>query len=124
MIGEGKITKEELLMSFMGTFYDINQTDTLNTPFTRGKTKGIENSDKHICPFSIPLVNRLIRLYSNPGELVLDPFGGLGTTSKVAVELGRKTISLELKAEYFLKSCEIMEHTVKGLNAPKNLKLF
>jgi DNA modification methylase len=92
---------------------DINQGDTLNTPYSRGRTKEMEDADKHVCPFSIPLVNRLIRLYSNPGDTVLDPFAGIGTVLMVAIELGRKALGMELKPEYFLQAVEICQNAVE-----------
>lgn len=121
MQASGKMTRKELLMHFMGAFYDISQSDTLNTPYTRGKTKEMEDSDKHVCPFSLPLVNRCIRLYSNPGEIVADTFGGVGSTVKEAIELDRYAISIELKAEYFLQMCKIAE---AAANAPRQGRLL
>jgi DNA modification methylase len=111
----GQMTREEIVMQFMGTFYDISQTDTLNTPYTRGVTKELEDADKHVCPFSLPLVNRLIRLYSNPGEIILDPFGGVGSVAKEAIELRRFPILIELKAEYFLQSVKVAEQATETL---------
>ena len=119
--GSGQMTRKELLQSFMGTFYDISQSDTLNTPYTRGRTKELEDADKHVCPFSLPLVNRLIRLYSNPGEVVYDPFIGVGSVAKEAIELNRFVIGMELKAEYFLQAVRIAQAAV---NAPRQLSLI
>ena len=121
LISSGRLTRREIVMSFMGAFYDISQSDTLNTPYTRGKTKEIEDSDKHVCPFSLPLVDRLIRLYSKPGETVMDTFGGVGSVLKKGIKLGRFVISIELKGEYFLQSCKVAEEAV---SAPRQSKMF
>jgi DNA modification methylase len=121
MIQNGEMTKKEVIMSFMGILYDIDQTQTLNTPYTRGRTKDMENADKHVCPFSIPLVNRLIRMYSNPGDVVLDPFAGVGTVPMVALELGRKAIGKELKPEYFLQAVDICQQVIRQ---PEQMTLF
>jgi DNA modification methylase len=96
-----------------GAFLDIDQTNTLNTPYTRGRTKELEDADKHVCPFSLPLVNRLIRLYSNPGDVVLDPFCGVGSVLQEGIRLNRFVIGMELKREYFLQSVKIAEKTAK-----------
>lgn len=97
----------------MGAWTTIDGSDTLNTPYNRGKTKEEENADKHVCPFARPIPSRCIRLWSNPGETVLDPFGGIGTTGEQALLHNRKAILLELKAEYFLQACQILEKTAK-----------
>lgn len=55
----------------------------------------------HICPLPFDICKRVITRFSNPGDLVLDPFGGLGTVGKVAIEEGRHAYLIELKAEYF-----------------------
>jgi DNA modification methylase len=111
----------EALQLLSGSFLDIDQTNTLNTPYTRGRTKEIEDSDKHVCPFSLPLVNRLIRLYSNPGETVMDPFAGVGSVLHEGIGLDRYVIGIELKAEYFLQACQIAQRAAK---AAKQLSLF
>ncbi|MHA1962441.1 MAG: DNA methyltransferase [Candidatus Thorarchaeota archaeon] len=108
-----EVSLNEALQVLAGAFVDINQGDTLNTPYSRGRTKEMEDADKHVCPFSIPLVDRLIRLYSNPGDTVLDPFTGIGTVLMVAIELGRKALGMELKPEYFLQAVEICQNAVE-----------
>jgi hypothetical protein len=74
---------------------DVNRMRTLNT------TQSQRRQQLHICPFSIDVVDRLINRYSNPGDLVLDPFGGLGTVALEAVKAGRKGYSIELNNDYF-----------------------
>lgn len=73
---------------------DITRMQTLNTEQAR---KGAE---LHLCPLQFSIVERLIERYSNPGELVIDTFGGLGTVAKTAVEMGRRGYSMELSASY------------------------
>lgn len=110
-----EVTFNEAMQLMSGAFFDIDQTATLNTPYTRGVTKEIEDADKHVCPFSLPLVNRLIRLWSNPGDTVLDPFGGVGSVLHEGIKLDRFVISMELKAEYFLQSVEIADRAANEL---------
>lgn len=55
----------------------------------------------HICPLQLDIVERIINRYSNPGDRVLDPFGGIMTVPKVAVDMGRYGIGIELNPDYF-----------------------
>ncbi len=74
---------------------DIQRTDTLNTKQTNSK------KEKHICPLQLPIIERLINRFSNKGDVVLDPFGGLFSTPYKAIEMKRKAISIELNSEYY-----------------------
>lgn len=73
---------------------DTQQTDVLNGRF---KSQGDE---RHICPMPLDLIERCLTLYSNPGDLVLDPFNGIGSTGYKALKMGRKYLGIELKPEY------------------------
>jgi DNA modification methylase len=75
---------------------DIDQSDVL--PCRAAKD---EDDQKHLCPLQREVVRRCIRLYSRPGDLVLTPFGGIGTELVVALEEGRRAIGCELKPSYF-----------------------
>lgn len=55
----------------------------------------------HLCPLQLDIVERLVDRYSNPGEIVLDPFGGLMTVPLVALKKDRKGIGIELNPDYF-----------------------
>ena len=74
---------------------DINRMKTLNT------TQSHRQQVLHVCPLQIDIVERIINRYSNPGELVLDPFGGLMTVPLMAIKLGRKGYGIELNPDYF-----------------------
>lgn len=74
---------------------DIVRMRTLNAEQKR------RNLQLHVCPLQIDLVERLINRYTNPGELVYDPFGGIGTVPLQAVKLGRKGGMTELNTDYF-----------------------
>lgn len=74
---------------------DVNRMNTLNTKQVAAK------NEKHICPLQFDIIERLINRYTMPGETVMDPFGGLFSTSYKALEMGRKSISIELNKEYF-----------------------
>ncbi len=85
---------------------DILYMRTLNSEQSKKK---LEN---HICPLPFDIVERTIRLYSNEGDLVLDPFAGLFTVPVIAMKLGRVAYGIELNPEYFkagLKYCEMTQ---------------
>lgn len=74
---------------------DINRMRTLNTTQSRRKMQ------MHVCPLQLDIVERIINRYSNPGETVFDPFGGLMTVPYMAVKMGRYGIGCELSEDYF-----------------------
>ena len=77
-------------------WYDIDYSRTLNY------RSGRQNEDeKHICPLQLDTIERIILLYSNKGETVLSPFGGIGSEGYQALKTGRKSISIELKQSYY-----------------------
>ena len=55
----------------------------------------------HVCPLQLDIVERIIERYSNPGDVVLDPFGGLMTVPEVAVKMDRFGVGIELNPGYF-----------------------
>lgn len=59
------------------------------------------NDEKHICPLQLDTIERVLHLYSNEGETVFSPFGGIGSEGCQAIKMGRKSISIELKESYF-----------------------
>jgi len=74
----------------------IRETNTLNERVAR------EDADeRHLCPLQLDFISRCVRLYSNPGELVLSPFAGIGSELYVALMLGRRATGIELKASYW-----------------------
>lgn len=75
---------------------DIRQTRTL--PYRAGRE---EEDEKHIAPFQLDVVERCLELWSAKGDIVCDPFCGIGTTVYCAVKGGRKAISIELKESYY-----------------------
>lgn len=74
---------------------DINRMRTLNTEQNRRRLK------MHVCPLQLDIVERIINRYSNEGDTVLDPFGGLMTVPMTAVKMGRRGYGIELNADYF-----------------------
>ena len=74
---------------------DINRMRTLNT------SQSQRRAQMHVCPLQLDIVERLIRRYSNEGDLVFDPFAGLFTVPKVALDMGRRGMGTELNVDYF-----------------------
>lgn len=75
---------------------DIDYSDTLNKmPARDGR------DEKHICPLQLPTIKRAVSLWSNPGDIVLTPFLGIGSEVYQSILLGRKGIGFELKESYF-----------------------
>lgn len=75
---------------------DINPSDTLQYRSARE-----HDDERHICPLQLEVIRRGIMLWTNPGDIVLSPFMGIGSEGYVAVEMGRKFIGAELKASYY-----------------------
>ena len=76
---------------------DMNQGDTLK----KKKKARDERDEKHICPLQLPVIERLVHLYTNKGDTVLTPFMGIGSEVYQSVKMGRKGIGFELKKSYF-----------------------
>jgi hypothetical protein len=111
-VGEALQAKGALPATFMSlmpgswapdVWHDVNRMLTLN-----GEQKR-RNVQMHVCPLQFDIVDRLIERYTNPGDLVFDPFGGLGTVPLRALKLGRKGRSSELNTGYFLDSVKYLE---------------
>lgn len=75
---------------------DINPSDTLQARSCRD-----EKDEKHICPLQLTVIRRGINLWTNPGDVVLTPFMGIGSEAVVALEQGRKAIGIELKPSWY-----------------------
>jgi len=85
----------------------VNQARVLNGRLARG-----DQDERHICPLQLDVIERCLKLYSNPGDLVVDPCNGIGATGYQAIKMDRRYIGIELKPEYarqaakFLKEAE------------------
>ena len=75
---------------------DINPSDTLQKESARD-----EKDERHIAPLQLEVIRRCVRLWSNPGDLVLSPFAGIGSEGVVALQEGRKFVGIELKESYY-----------------------
>lgn len=93
---KGDVSRNDWIQWAECTWDDIRETDTLNAAEGRG-----EEDTRHICPLQLPVVRRLVKLYTNPGEIVFSPFAGIGSEGVEAVLLGRRFYGVELKDEYY-----------------------
>lgn len=91
---------------------DINRMRTLNTNQARRKLQ------KHVCPLQIDIVERIINRYSNEGDLVLDPFGGLMTVPVTAVKMKRKGYGIELNSDCFRDGVGYLKDAEDELETP------
>ena len=75
---------------------DINQTRTLQYTTARD-----DRDEKHICPLQLDTIERLVHLYSNPGDIVFTPFMGIGSEVFQSLQMNRRGLGFELKPSYF-----------------------
>jgi DNA modification methylase len=92
---EGQVSRNQWIDWAEAAWMDIRETRTLNVKDGRG-----EDDTKHICPLQLDVIDRLVRLYSNPGEIVFSPFTGIGSEGHTALKLGRRFYGCEIKDEY------------------------
>lgn len=85
-------------------WFDIRRTDVLNAKAARSA-----EDEKHICPLQLGVIRRAVQLWTNPNDIVLTPFLGIGSEAYVALQEGRRAIGVELKPSYYqqaVKNCE------------------
>lgn len=98
---------------------DIRETDTLNV--SEGRS---EDDTKHICPLQLQVIDRLVRLYSDPGEVVFSPFTGIGSEGYTALKLGRRFYGCELKPEYHRTALKNCDRAISERESAKQSSLF
>lgn len=118
IVSEGEVSRNDWIKWAECCWTDIKETDTLNTASAKG-----EHDTKHICPLQLGVIDRLVRLYSNPGEVVFSPFTGIGSEGYVAVKLGRRFYGCELKDEYYRQALNNLK-TAERLAGAKSVSLF
>ena len=83
-----------------------------------------QGRELHLCPLQFDIVDRAIVQYSEPGELVFDPFGGLMTVPYRAIKLGRRGVAVELNPAYFLDGCKYVEAAAREMAMPNLFDLM
>lgn len=91
----GKVVNEKGRELNSPVWWDIVQSNTLNRVFNDPE------SERHICPLQLDVIERCLKMYSKEGDTVFTPFLGIGSEIYQAVKMGRKGIGIELKPEYF-----------------------
>ena len=94
-------------------WYGIKETDTLNTRVAKDSA-----DERHICPLQLGFIERCVRLWSNPGELVLTPFAGIGSELYQSLKLGRRAVGIELKPSYWRTAVDNLTRLESELEAP------
>lgn len=108
------VTNEEWILFAHPVWYGIRESNVLGY---RGARE--EEDEKHICPLQLETIERCIRLWSNPGEVVFSPFAGIGSEGYVARRFGRRFVGVELKESYWTQAKNHLEiANAEGLMAP------
>lgn len=94
-------------------WWDINQSDTLNVRMARDG-----RDERHICPLQLPVIERLLKLYTNPNDIVFTPFLGIGSEVYQAILMGRRGVGIELKKSYFDCAVENVKNAIIESSQP------
>ena len=120
---DGKITKlnHYIWQRYASSVWDDIRIDNV-LPFRDSKE---EDDEKHVHPLQLDVIDRIVELYSNPNEVVLTPFMGVGSEVFSPVSMGRKAIGIELKDSYFKQAkLNLQEADNRFKKESKFLKLF
>ena len=117
---DNKITKlnHYIWQRYASSVWDDIRNDNI-LPFKESRE---EDDEKHVHPLQLDIIDRLVELYSNPNEVVLTPFMGVGSEVFSPVSMGRKAIGIELKESYFKQSILNLEDVKKRFNNNNKLK--
>jgi DNA modification methylase len=116
----GWITQEEWIRWARPVWYaqdwapdgdGIHETDVLNVTVARDSS-----DERHICPLQLPVIERIVKLWSAPDETVFSPFAGIGSEGHEAVRLGRKFVGIELKESYWKTACRNLRDAEDSLD--------
>lgn len=87
---------------------DIDPSDTLQYQSARE-----HDDERHICPLQREVIRRGIDLWTNPGDVVLSPFAGIGSEGHVALQMGRKFVGVELKESYYRQAAQNLQNALR-----------
>jgi DNA modification methylase len=94
---------------------DINPSNTLQFRSARE-----DKDERHVCPLQLQVIDRGIELWTNPGDIVLSPFAGIGSEGYVALQKGRRFVGIELKRSYY----EQAKRNLMAASQPEQSSLF
>lgn len=86
----------------------VNQTNVLNV-----KAGKDQRDERHLCPLQLDVIDRALVLWSNPGDVVLSPFMGIGSEGVCSLGAGRKFVGCELKESYWHQACQYLDAQTK-----------
>jgi len=120
-----KITKlnHYIWQRYASSVWDDIRIDNV-LPFRDSKE---EDDEKHVHPLQLDVIDRIIELYSNPNEVVLTPFMGVGSEVFSPVSMGRKAIGIELKDSYYKQAILNMKEAEKrfaNINKSTQVSMF
>lgn len=113
-----QVSRNEWIQWAEAAWYGIRETDTLNVREARS-----EEDVKHICPLQLEVIDRLVRLYTNPDEIVFSPFTGIGSEGYMALMNGRRFYGCELKPEYHATALKNLKRAIEA-RASEQSNLF
>ena len=87
---------------------DINPSDTLQYQSARE-----HDDERHICPLQLEVIRRGVDLWTNPGDVVLSPFAGIGSEGHVSLQMGRKFVGIELKESYYQQAARNLQAALR-----------
>jgi len=116
VVSKGDVSRNDWIQWAEACWDDIRETDTLNVKEGRG-----DDDTKHICPLQLGVIRRLIKLYTNPEEIVFSPFAGIGSEGYEAIRLGRRFFGCEIKDEYIAAARRNLESAVRSQDTERML---
>jgi DNA modification methylase len=116
----GWVSSEQWIAWASGVWSDIREMDVLDG----WKAARGSDEEKHVCPLQLEVIRRCVLLYTNPGEVVLDPFMGIGSTAYVAIEAGRDAVGFELHDNYHVQALKNVEKIKEKIRMDSECDLF
>ena len=111
-VANGEMDNDKWIDWAGGIWTGIAESDTLQYQAARDP-----NDELHLCPLQLGTIERCIKLYSNPGETILTPFGGIGSEAYTALKFNRKAIAIELKPSYY----SLMIRNLRAIESEKHM---
>lgn len=120
--GDHKTNKASHIMwrAYASSVWDDIRNEKV-LPFKDSKE---DDDEKHVHALQLDVIDRLVVLYSNPGEVVLTPFGGVGSEVYSPVSLGRKAIGIELKESYYKQAIQNLETYATRFDKERTMTIF
>lgn len=106
--GKNKYSHEVWQRYASPVWFDIDPSDTLQRESARE-----DDDSRHICPLQLTVIRRAIELWSNPRDIVLSPFAGIGSEGYVALEERRRFVGAELKETYYQQACRNLDAALR-----------